>query len=69
MKKLLVMLVWAAVAGSASAAYTNLVPTTTYTREDNDYTWVLDKVRETDAKMRGEQPLSLASYYRVIVSP
>jgi rhamnogalacturonan endolyase len=29
-------------------------------REDNDYTWVLDKVREYDAKMRGEEPLSLA---------
>ena len=31
MKKLLVMMVLAAVAGSASAAHTNLVPTTTYT--------------------------------------
>ena len=31
MKKLLMMMVLAAVAGRASAAYTNLVPTTTYT--------------------------------------
>ena len=28
-------------------------------REDNDYTWVLDLVREYDAKMRGEIPRSL----------
>jgi hypothetical protein len=29
-------------------------------RASNDYTWVLDTVRETDANMRGEQPLSLS---------
>jgi len=29
-------------------------------REDNDYTWVLDTVREYDSKMRGEVPRSLA---------